>query len=136
LSKAQTRRWLKSVTFTANADLSIGIPWEIFRAQVGGRKADPYSKDGGWGAYATIFVLVPDFDFGFSILTASVQGPTTRAKLVSVITEMLISEVLPALEEAARDQAKSAFGGHFAASNLNSSLTITVDEQLGLLVTE
>lgn len=81
-------------------------------------------------------MLVPDFDFGFSILTASVQGQTTGAKLVSVITDMLISEVLPALEDAARDQAASAFGGHFAASSLNSSLTITVDDQPGLLVTE
>lgn len=32
LSPAQTRRWMKPSTFTANDDMLVGSPWEIFKA--------------------------------------------------------------------------------------------------------
>ncbi|KAF4631598.1 hypothetical protein G7Y89_g6535 [Cudoniella acicularis] len=135
LSKAQTRRWMKPVTFTANPNQGTGAPWEIFRTQVNGRVIDMYTKNGGFGDYATILVLVPDFDFGFSILTASTRGEAATSPLVYLISEMIASTVLPALDQVAKDQAEAAFAGHYAASSLNSSLTITADDQPGLRVT-
>jgi len=134
LSKAQTRRWMHSATFASDVNVGVGAPWEIFRAQVGGQTVDIYTKSGGLGAYATLFVLVPDYEFGFSILTASTIGEGTTVALVYFIAEMIGSTVLPVLEKVAKDQAKATFAGHYAASNLNSSLTITVDDQPGLRV--
>jgi hypothetical protein len=136
LSRAQTRRWLKPLSGTANLKLSVGAPWEIFRAEVGGRTVDLYTKNGGIGSYASLSVLVPDYNFGFTFLTASLLGEAVSSPLVYFMSEMLAATVLPVLEEVARDQAKATFAGHYAASNLNSSLTITVDDQPGLRVTE
>ncbi|KAF2237137.1 beta-lactamase/transpeptidase-like protein [Viridothelium virens] len=133
---AQTRRWMKPVTFTAGINMAVGAPWEIYRAQVGGRTVDLYTKDGGWGAYATLLVLVPDFKFGFSILTANLIGSNVGAKNVYFIAEMLGSSILPALENVARQQANATFAGHYTsiASGLNSSLTVLVDIQPALRV--
>ncbi|KAL9072961.1 MAG: hypothetical protein Q9157_004912 [Trypethelium eluteriae] len=135
-SPAQTRRWMKPVTFTAGINMAVGAPWEIYRAQVGGRTVDLYTKDGGWGAYATLLVLVPDFKFGFSILTANLIGSNVGAKNVYFIAEMLGSSILPALENVARQQANATFAGHYTsiASGLNSSLTVLVDIQPALRV--
>ena len=136
LSKAQTRRWLKPPTFTADVNMGVGSPWEIFRAQVSGRTVDLYAKNGGWGAYSTELVLVPDYEFGFVVLTASILGSNYTNGLVYLISEIIGSEVLPVLEEVAKDQAKAAIAGSYAASNLNSSLKITADNQPGLRVTQ
>lgn len=135
LSKAQTRRWLKPVTFTSNVNTGVGSPWEIFRAEVNGRMVDLYCKNGGWGAYSTELVLVPDYEFGFVVLSASTINSDADPP-VYLLSEIIGSEVLPVLEEVARDQANATFAGNYAASNLNSSLTITVDDQPGLRVTQ
>src|SRR4051812_47844033 len=49
LPQAQTRRWLKAATLTADVNLGVGSPWEIFRTRIGGRTVDLYTKNGGWG---------------------------------------------------------------------------------------
>jgi hypothetical protein len=136
LSQPQTRRWLKPATFTADVNVGVGSPWEIFRAQVSGRTVDLYTKNGGWGAYSTELVLVPDYEFGFVVLTASALGSTATNAIVYLISEIIGSEVFPVLEEVAKDQAKAAFAGSYATGNLNSSVTITVDDQPGLRVTQ
>lgn len=136
LSKAQTRRWIKPSTFTSDLNVGIGAPWEIYRAQVGGRTVDLYTKNGGAEYYATILVLVPDFDFGFSILSASEAGESVTARLVYFIAEIVSSTILPVLEKVAKDQAEANFAGHYSASNLNSSFTIITDDQPGLRVTD
>jgi hypothetical protein len=116
--------------------MSVGPPWEIFRVQIGGRTVDLYGKNGGYGAYATELVLVPDFNFGFSILSASTLGQETIGPPLYFIMDMIASTVLLELENVARDQANATFAGHYVASNFNSSLTITVDDQPGLHVSQ
>ena len=125
---------MKPVTFTSSVNVGIGAPWEIWRTQINERTVDLYAKNGGWGAYSTELVLVPDFNFGFSILTASTLGEETTFAEVYLLSDMVASTILPALETVTRDQAKANFAGHYLASNLNSSLTITVDDQPGLRV--
>ena len=73
LSKAQTRRWMKPVSHTADIAISVGAPWEIHRVVVPSTKrvVDLYTKSGGIGAYTSKLILIPDFDVGFSILAAS-----------------------------------------------------------------
>ena len=130
---------MKPVTFTAALKMAVGAPWEIYRTEIGGRTVDMYTKNGGWGAYGTQFVLVPDYNFGFSVLTASNFGEASTALVVYGISDMVASAVLPALEDIARTQANATFAGHYVASSqedLNSSLTITVDDGPGLRVTQ
>jgi len=93
---------------------------------------DLYAKNGGWGAYSTELVLVRDYDFRFVVLTASTLASNYTNSLFYLILEIIGSEVFPVLEEVAKDQAKAAIAGSYAASNLNSSLIITVDNQPGL----
>ena len=120
--------------FTSSVNVGIGAPWEIWRTQTNERTIDLYAKNGGWGAYSTEFVLVPDFNFGFSILTASAIGEGETFAQVYILSDMIASTLLPSLYTVARDQAKANFAGRYVASNLNSSLTITVDDQAGLRV--
>lgn len=121
--------------------MALGAPWEIFRTRAaGGRIIDMYTKNGGWGAYATVLVLLPDFDVGFSILTAS-SALVEMPVMVYMLSDMLSAAALPALEDLARRQAEARFAGHYALSstsaqhNQNSSLTVSTDDQAGLRVT-
>lgn len=130
----------------------------MFRTHIASanRTVDLYTKNGGWGAYGTILVLIPDYNVGFSILSASAAGesPSTIFFLANIISQ----RVIPALEDVAREQARDMFAGTYTyrynadininASSLssssssssditlNSSLTITMDDnQPGLRVT-
>ncbi|KAH8660133.1 beta-lactamase/transpeptidase-like protein, partial [Xylariales sp. PMI_506] len=135
LPSALTRRWMKPVSFTSDVNVAVGAPWEIFRTQVGNRTVDMYCKNGGLGAYSTLFVLIPDFNFGFVILTASGLGESLTTNYVWFLSEMIGSAVLPVLDEVARDQGNTTFAGHYSTNSLNSSLDIVVDEHPGLRVT-
>lgn len=82
-------------------------------------------------------MLVPDYEFGFVVLTASPLNSDYNA-LVYLLAEIIGEEVLGVLEDVARDQAGSRFTGNYvsaATENINSSLTIEVDDQPGLRVT-
>ncbi|KAH7311435.1 putative secreted beta-lactamase [Stachybotrys elegans] len=130
LSAAETRQWLTPSSFTASPRMAAGAPWEIFRTEIKGRTVDMYCKNGGLLAYSTLFVLVPDFQLGFSILTAS--SLNGNGGLVWAISEMISDTFLPALEDVAREQARAVFEGTY--SNGTSTLEIVVDEQPGLRV--
>lgn len=128
---------MKPVTFTSDPLVGVGAPWEIFRTEIGigNRTIDLYTKQGGIGFYSALIILIPDFDMGFSILTASEGTELADSQVVYLIADMIAESILPALDEIAKIQAQENFAGHYAASYLNSSLTITVDDQPGLRVT-
>ena len=136
---------MKPVTFTSNTNVGVVAPWEIIPTTTKplnttstststGRTVDLYTKTGGWGAYGTIIVLIPDYAVGFSILTATAAGEAPLT--VYLLADMLAGTIVPLLENIAKGQANATFGGHYAASNLNSSLTISTDDQPGLKVTQ
>lgn len=129
---------MKPVTLTASLNACVGVPWEIYRTEVAGRIVDIYIKDGGIGAYSTILGLVPDYDFGFSILTASINGDSETTPYAYTIANMISEALLPVLEQIGKDQAEANFAGHYysSSSNINSSMTIAVDNQAILRVTD
>lgn len=131
----ETLRWMKPNSFTASPSLSIGAPWEIVRTRSGiatGRIVDLYTKSGSVGAYQSLVILVPDYQVTLAVLAA---GPDASAA-VQVATETAIQVLLPALEEAAKEQACDKLCGEYFASTdaSNSSLVITVDDSPGLLI--
>ncbi|KAJ5620773.1 hypothetical protein N7510_004757 [Penicillium lagena] len=132
LTPAETRRWLKPHSHTASLLLSVGMPWEIYRQQTGDHVVEFYTKDGSYGAYNSILILVPDYDIVFSVLTA---GPDSN--LVINAAEIVRQNIMPALEEAARKQAKTQYEGEYCLSSdgqMTDLIALSVDDGTGLLV--
>ncbi|KAI0198036.1 beta-lactamase/transpeptidase-like protein [Astrocystis sublimbata] len=137
LSPALTRRWLRPITHTADLRVSVGMPWEIFRLLQPispktnhTRVVDLYTKNGALGAYSSLFVLSPEHNFGFALLTATPTTPTEStadASALTVIGDSITSTMITALEQAARDEAVINFAGVYASSNM--SLAISVDDE-------
>lgn len=130
-----TRAWLKPVTHTSSLHASVGRPWEIFRYNENTaqhRVVDIYTKSGDVGGYHSVIALAPEFNVGFSVMTAG-NGAASRAPLSAVVLDTL----MPALESAARRQALANYGGTYASSGLNSSISLTAPPSSpGLIVTE
>jgi hypothetical protein len=135
LSSSQTHRWLKPVSHTSNPKNSLGAPWIIYS---GGKypqtsMIDVYtilSNEGtNEGLYSSYVGLVPDYDIGYVILSADTVSPAdlnVHADYMQVVLEGIIKTSI--------NQAAQNFGGAYAASNLNSSITVKYDELPGLLI--
>ncbi|KAG6356379.1 hypothetical protein INS49_015767 [Diaporthe citri] len=111
LPGSTTRAWLKPTSFTSSLIGAVGRPWEIFRAVIDAR----------------------DFDVGIVVMMAGQRGIIATA-----IAGVIIDELLPALDEAARVQADAAFAGTYTATNgLNSTITLATAPGIpGLSITE
>ncbi|KAI9690336.1 MAG: hypothetical protein M1822_009298 [Bathelium mastoideum] len=136
LPPAQTRRWLKPTSFVAYENQAVGRPWEIYRRSTNGHTVDIYSKGGNWGQYATAFLLIPEYDFGFTVLTAADFNTTALSQLQNSLPASLTDTLLPVLEQIAQEQAVKRFAGTYASSNGSSSITFGVDNFPALKVTE
>ncbi|KAI9700055.1 MAG: hypothetical protein M1836_002589 [Candelina mexicana] len=133
ISPALTRRWMKPHSHTASPTFSVGAPWEIVRTTVGNNLVDLYTKSGDLGFYNSMFVLIPDYDVGFSVLVGGQQPGSVSGVLLDMIAQTL----LPALESAARSEANTAYSGRYVSPvpSLNSSLTLSTDSgKAGLIV--
>lgn len=133
MSQATTRRWYSTTSFVDTIDQAVGRGWEIFRLRVDGHTVDMFTKSGNWGVYASVIFLIPDYDFGFSILTAS----GTRGSAVSeLLPNTIVNTLLPVLESIAKQQANNNFAGQYSSPSTNSSVTITTDDWPALKVTQ
>ncbi|KAF2094653.1 beta-lactamase/transpeptidase-like protein [Rhizodiscina lignyota] len=132
MSDAQTRRWLKPFSHTADIHYSVGRPWEIMRyVHPNGVVTDLYTKSGQSGAYSSWFVLLPDYDAGFSILGASTY--TGILDIITTIADTVTDSILPAITEQAMAEVGSNYAGEYTSTveGLNSSLTLTVNKTEG-----
>ncbi|KAI8940804.1 hypothetical protein NX059_002067 [Plenodomus lindquistii] len=124
LPRPTTRAWLKPTSFTSSLLGATGRPWEIFRAVTStehNRVIDLYTKSGNLPGYGANLVLIPDFEVGFVINMAGGRGTVAYP-----IASLIIDDLLPALDEAARVQADAAFAGTYTATNgLNSTIGLT-----------
>lgn len=132
LTLAESRRWLKPLSHTASLLKSIGMPWEIFRQPTTDHVVDFYTKGGSLGAYNSIVVLIPDYGVIFSVLVA---GPDIY--LVSNAAEIVRQNIMPVLDAAAREQAKSQYVGDYCVSshgNITDHMTLSIDQGPGILI--
>ncbi|KAI8631782.1 beta-lactamase/transpeptidase-like protein [Xylariaceae sp. FL1651] len=133
LSAVQTRRWLKPAATTAEIYEGVSLPWGYRRVPLGApgtglenRIVDAYSKAGSINQYASLIVLLPDYDVGFAALLAGGWPGNANWDMADAIGPIL----LPALETAAREQADGMYAGTYrAAGSLNSSITLSTDPQ-------
>lgn len=131
LSPSQTRRWMKPVSFTADPQVAVGAPWEIARVPSTTNRANwMYTKGGQLGMYSSLMALLPDWGVGITILTAGTDDPG----VVSKIPAAILSKLVPALEQAAKRQARQSYSGHYG--DARNGMTVTVQDSLpGLAVT-
>ncbi|KAK5116328.1 hypothetical protein LTR85_009300 [Meristemomyces frigidus] len=87
--------------------------------------------------YDTRLSLIPDFDVGFSILTASDSAEVKREaglKVLSIVSDKMNIIVLPALADIAKERAKRAFAGSYTShsNGITHSVAIESDAEPGL----
>ncbi|KAL6812640.1 Aldehyde/histidinol dehydrogenase [Trichoderma camerunense] len=129
ITSGATRRWLKPFSHTADLRQSVGRPWEIHRfTHPSGVITDLYTKSGDSGDYSAYFVLLPDYDAGFTILSSSSQ--ITRFLTLSALMDIIINSLIPSLAAQAAAEAEHRFAGFYYSEDcsLNSSLTLTVNQ--------
>jgi hypothetical protein len=126
LSPALTRRWLKPAALTSEPVAGVGYPWGIRRIVLpeanGKRTLDAYNKAGRIGYYASLLNLLPDYGVGFSVLIA---GPNIPGNTNFNLADVLGTQLVPALEAAAREQANNRYAGNYVDTTRNSSLRLT-----------
>ncbi|CEJ60696.1 hypothetical protein PMG11_09260 [Penicillium brasilianum] len=120
LPRSTTRRWLKPLARTSSIDYAVGAPWEILSFG-NERPIDLYTKSGDIGTYSSGFVLLG-------------AGNNTHVSL-ALASDLVSESLLPALEQAAKNQAHTRFAGTYALGTVNSSITITTDDGLALVIT-
>lgn len=108
-----TRLWMKPTTFTSSLIGAVGMPWEIYRASIdpgSNRVVDIHTKGGNVGVYSAPLALLPDFNVGFVVLVASEADGAPY-----IFSDLIAEVVIPALEEAARQEADSVYAGTYTA---------------------
>ncbi|KAI0098146.1 beta-lactamase/transpeptidase-like protein [Nemania sp. FL0031] len=135
LSADQTRKWMKPNSFTATLDFALGMPWEIYRYtdKVTGHVTDLYTKLGDAGNYASYLVVVPDYDFGFSVIaTSGIVTAAERSDATHLLADLVSETVLPALRDQAAAETKRNYEGTYVATGTNTStLTLAYNETAG-----
>lgn len=121
LTPSQTNRWLKPHSHTSSVTVSVGAPWEIYRANtltLDGRTIDIYTKDGGIGEYGSFLALVPDYNITVTLLTAGstidLAGPVETA----------LRAMIPAVDKAARDDASRKYVGLYKDISSKSNMSV------------
>ncbi|KAK4220309.1 D-alanyl-D-alanine-carboxypeptidase/endopeptidase AmpH [Rhypophila decipiens] len=127
LTPATTRRWLKPAAMSSEPNAGVGAPWGVRRISLssqanGKRTIDAFNKAGRIGYYSSLLILLPDYDIGISALIA---GPTIPGNTNFNLADIIGNRLLPALEEAGREQASSLYGGVYSDPARNASLRIT-----------
>lgn len=132
LGDAVTRKWLKPVSGTSTFGRDMGAPWEILRSTnltTDGRIVELYTKGGDDGSYHSKLCLIPDYDLVVTVLTA---GPEADFTFSFSLLSRLLSTLLPAIEQAGKEEATLSVVGTYTDSATNSSLTLYLDDGPGM----
>lgn len=134
---ALTRRWLKPASLSSDPVAGVGYPWGVRRItlpeQNGHRTLDAYNKAGRMGYYGSLLNLLPDYDIGFSILLG---GPSIPGNANFDLADIIGNQLVPAIEQAAREQADAMYSGFYYNVEANSTMNITTQADrpgLGLM---
>ena len=124
----KTRKWMKPASHTNSLTFSSGEVWEIYRFvhPTTGAISDIYTKSGDSGSYTGYSVLIPDYDAGFNLLTTSSMASAKKTQIASTVADIIITNLLPALEAQAQAEAVANFAGTYTSTqaNLHSTLKL------------
>lgn len=127
---------MKPTEHTSSLAIAYGRPWEIMRTQgltTDGRVIDIYTKSGNLPPYNGILALIPELGVTFALLSG---GPELVPADVDVGAEQVLQMFIPALDEAAKEEARVSLVGTYTDEESNSTITLDVNDGPGLLVTE
>ncbi|KAJ4294598.1 hypothetical protein N0V90_008289 [Kalmusia sp. IMI 367209] len=124
LTPLQTRKWLKPVTFTSSEDTLIGI-FRVSNVSSDQRLIELYTKFGDIITYHTALALIPDYDL---IITIPTAGPEANAQVTTKMLSDIATTVLPAVEEAGKEESRGIYPGTYTDSATNSSLSLTLSK--------
>ncbi|KAI0168899.1 beta-lactamase/transpeptidase-like protein [Hypoxylon sp. FL1284] len=136
LSSAKTRKWMKPLTSTSSSGLLLGGPWEILRSSTvtkDKRLVELYCKAGNLNTYNNILCLIPDYDLVITILSG---GSQSSPDLVDLLLTKVVQGLLPAVEDAGKAESKPKFGGTYADTSSNSTITLSLDDAPGFAVSD
>lgn len=126
LSKAQTNRWLQPAALTSDMRETVGWPWGLRRFQLHSDRPyeiiTAFNKAGRIGSYSSLISLMPDYDIGFTILVAGDLALSNWG-----IADLFGNTIMPAMEQTAREEAQSTYGGTYKSKTLNSSIVFSTD---------
>lgn len=95
-----------------------------------GRLVELYTKGGDVGSYHSKLCLIPDYDLVVVIMTA---GPEAQFQLSFSILSQLLTTLLPAIEQAGKDEVTAAgIVGTFTGND--STITLSLDTGPGLAI--
>ncbi|CAI6332151.1 unnamed protein product [Periconia digitata] len=128
ISPSTTRAWLKPTSFTSDIRLLIGRPWEIYRIDTKSTRGvvDVIGKSGGSGPYSTFLGLLPDYDFGFVVGVAGSEPGSDNW-----VNDKITDAIIPALEDAAREEAHELYAGTYTANTNGTNSTIVLTTEAG-----
>ncbi|KAH6697266.1 beta-lactamase/transpeptidase-like protein [Plectosphaerella plurivora] len=136
LSPSGTRRWLRPASFLSGWAATVGAPFEMYRLDdvtPDKRIIDIFTKGGDIIDYHTIIAMIPEFGISLSIMVA---GPETAGLFPQLLLSDTLKTLIPALDQAAKDEAKQRFVGEYVDEASNSRLVISQDKGSGLLLTD
>ena len=116
ITAAQVREWLKPNAFTGSPHSFVGMPWEIFRTD-SLLPHDPtqtltfYAKSGGAYGYRSHISLLDSHGIGLVLMTAGDMSALTY------LYDAMLATLVPPVDLAARDEAKTSLVGSFASSS-------------------
>ncbi|KAI1505164.1 beta-lactamase/transpeptidase-like protein [Biscogniauxia marginata] len=132
ISPTQTRRWLKPASLTAGIHEGLSYPWGVRRIPLGtggltNRIVDAYNKAGSINKYASLIVLLPDYDVGIVALLAGAWPGNANWDIADAIGAVL----LPAIDTVAREEADAMYAGTYSSSDeaLNSTVALSTDPE-------
>ncbi|CRG82772.1 hypothetical protein PISL3812_00118 [Talaromyces islandicus] len=134
IDEPTTRAWLKPHTHTSSLGISVGAPWEIGRTNnitVDGRVIDIYTKIGDVPDYNALFLVVPDYGMTLSMLSA---GPESSVSTQMALATTVLKAITRGFEAAGKSEANVTYAGTYINAETNSSISLGIDDQSGLLV--
>ena len=126
ISPSQTRHWMKPSVFTSNSNMTVGAPWEIYKAPIG-RTQQMYTKSGDLGLYSSQLILLKEYGVGISIMAAGAKS-RLASKTSRILADITTSIFVPALELASKENAAAVFAGTYSDEKTNSTITLEVRE--------
>lgn len=112
-----------------------------------------FYEAGNIGDYSALLAILPDFGIGITVLVAGelpgnvgfgLAGMRILIKSYRKVwytyeeIDIIGEPILPAIEQAAREEAGALYSGHYVLlnSSVNSSMTITTDDLPGLAISQ
>lgn len=134
LTESTTNRWLRPFSYTSNPRNGVGMPFDIFDPSLSDEGHAPilpiFTKLGPQGLYSPYFGLNPDHGVGFVILSAD----TEQAADLNAYADLVFSQLVPAVEQAAAEQAALNYAGNYTSDDGAARMVLDVDGLSGISV--